>query len=299
MAYSYARLPNAGLGNRLFSWARSVVYAHIHSLTVIEPTWSQIKIGPLLRREQDARLYFGLFQSAPHYLRGLRKYWLLATGSKITEPSDLQTSISTTSSNTIILFETWRDYFTPLVGWNTYLLEELCTITRPEHLRAVEQLGSIPVALHIRRGDFTTPTNENDLHTKGAVRTPLEWYQQVLTLIRTHSGTSAPAYIFSDGREEELAPLLSMPDVRLARTGSAIGDLLALSKASVILGTGGSTFTAWAIYLGKMPSVVHPGQSLNWYGLRHNDDTYLDVFDPNSPDPRFLQQATERLKRVF
>lgn len=297
MAYCYARLPNAGLGNRLFSWARSIVYAHIHTLQVIEPTWSQVKLRRLLRRERDARLYFGLFRPAPHYIRGWQKYWYLSTHAKVAEPDDLQKMVST-SPQIIVTFEGWRDCFTPLVGWNDLLYRELLAITRPEHLRTIEQLAPIPIALHIRRGDFTTPANKDEMHTKGAVRTPLEWYKEVLNLIRSHIGTSVPAFIFSDGSEEELAPLLAMPDIHLARTGSAIGDLLALAKASVLLGSGGSSFTAWATYLGKMPSVVHPGQALSWFGLRHTDDTYLDSFDPNSPNPQFLKQATERIKSM-
>ena len=47
------RLGGAGLGNILFPWASSVVYAKEHNLSRIQTTWSSVKLGPFVRKEKD------------------------------------------------------------------------------------------------------------------------------------------------------------------------------------------------------------------------------------------------------
>src|ERR1035441_7562623 len=66
-----------GLGNLLFPWARFVLATKERGLTPIAPTWPAIKIGTLLRKELDARFYFGLFQAGPGHVVGWRKLWLV------------------------------------------------------------------------------------------------------------------------------------------------------------------------------------------------------------------------------
>jgi hypothetical protein len=62
-----------------------------------------------------------------------------------------------------------------------------------------------------------------------------------------------PIYIFSDGKEKELQPLLAL-GAKLYRSGSDITDLLAMSAASILVGSN-STYSRWAVFLGNMPSI--------------------------------------------
>ena len=76
--YVYARLSSwdfgvlrvfgAGLGNLLFPWARSMVLARSAGLIPIFPTWPQLKLGPIFRRERDARTYQDLFRPTSEYI---------------------------------------------------------------------------------------------------------------------------------------------------------------------------------------------------------------------------------------
>jgi len=63
--------------------------------------------------------------------------------------------------------------------------------------------------------------------------------------------------VFSDGTDEQLAPVLSLPGVR--RAAPAVVDLIRMSRARVLVTTGTSSFSAWAAYLGGMPTPWYPG----------------------------------------
>ena len=57
-----ANLPHGGLGSRLFAWANSVVFSYKNNIPLLSPRWYQLKtIGPFLRKEEDKRMYFNLF----------------------------------------------------------------------------------------------------------------------------------------------------------------------------------------------------------------------------------------------
>lgn len=67
-------------------------------------------------------------------------------------------------------------------------------------------------------------------------------------------------------------------------------DLFALSKCNLILGTGGSTFSAWASFLGIIPILTIPGQSFDFWKLINNDDHWIDTYDPESPNSQKLSR---------
>ena len=70
------RIGGAGLGNMLFTWAKSIVYAKNNNLIFIPPTWNSLKIGPMLRGEFDKRFYNNLFKNDPSF-SVFKKFWVL------------------------------------------------------------------------------------------------------------------------------------------------------------------------------------------------------------------------------
>ena len=70
------RLGGAGLGNILFPWATALVYARNNNLQRIQTTWRNLKIGTLLRKERDKRMYMNLFTNVDR-ISGIKKFWLL------------------------------------------------------------------------------------------------------------------------------------------------------------------------------------------------------------------------------
>jgi hypothetical protein len=126
---------------------------------------------------------------------------------------------------------------------------------------------------------------------KGAIRTPLSWFSASVRAIRDMIGFPATAYVVSDGTPEDLHELLGLPNMILVRPGCAISDLLTLARCRVLIGSGGSSFSAWASFLGQMPTISHPGQSLGWFKLGASGDPYVGEFEPSSPPENFAKQV--------
>lgn len=258
---------------------------------MLAPRWEQFKLGPILRRETDWRIYGGLFRPAPDEITGIRKRWLTSTLPAIPEPAhNLMDSSVVLPSDAILEFSEMRDHFAPLYGHRGVILEELRKVVRPQWIRAASLTPLEPIGLHVRRGDFAAPTTPDDLRTRGAMRTPISWFVETLALFRRELGFVAPAFVVSDGRPEELAELLSMPSVRLINTRSAISDLLLLARARLLIGSGGSSFSAWASYLGAIPTVSIAGQSLEWFKLRHENGAFVGAVDSDHVDPALINQ---------
>jgi hypothetical protein len=290
MMYCRAVLPRAGLGNRLLPWARCRLFSLLHNAPMLSPRWAQFKVGQLLRGEHDTRFYHNLFRRRQGDITGISKTWLRVCSAETDEPETLAI-VGNGTQDVVVRFEGLRDYFLQLTGWDEQLHQELRAITREHWLRTVNSITDIPIAIHVRRGDFAEPENDQELRTKGNLRTPLLWFIRCLDLIRDAAGACVRAVVVSDDNEDALEGLLVRRDVRFVRTGSAISDLLVLAKAKILVASGGSSFSAWASFLGQMPTISHPGQSMTWFKLKNRRGYYLGEFDPASPVVAFLEQA--------
>jgi hypothetical protein len=263
---------------------------------MLAPFWAQLKIGPLLRGESDSRLYYDLFHRNQSDIAGLQRLWVRLRATAAPEPEDLGAHSNLGSSSCVLItFSGLADYFRRLLGWESFLYEQLLAITWPRWKLLAGQPLKGPIAIHIRRGDFATPQSPEELRTRGSVRTPLTWFVETLTAVRRAVADQVPAYVVSDGTRDELAGILQLKNVDLVRTGSAIGDLLLLARAKVLIGSGGSSFSAWASFLGQMPTVTVPGQSLSWFKLSNSGRRYFGEFDPVNPEYRFLDQVKTAL----
>ena len=116
---------------------------------------------------------------------------------------------------------------------------------------------------------------------------PIEWYIQVLEAVRRHTGHAHRARVFSDGTEAELAPLLSLPGVQRVEYGSSIADMLALSRARLLIASG-STFSMWASFLHQAPTVWYPGK---WQQRLHERDDTEFEWSPGNALPAWLDAA--------
>jgi Glycosyl transferase family 11 len=213
---------------------------------MLAPAWAQLKLGPIVRGEIDYRLYHNLFRHHPAYVSGLKRTLVRVVASEVKEPPALGSPVG--GAGTIIVrFEGQAAAFAPLTGWREHLYRELHAITRNRWLDAVDRFPQVPIGVHVRCGDFVPPVSVKDLQTKGNIRTPLAWFVDCLEAIRKAVDAPVRAYVVSDGRPSELKELLATPNVVLARTGSAISDLLLLARARVLVASG-SSFSAWASF---------------------------------------------------
>jgi hypothetical protein len=144
----------------------------------------------------------------------------------------------------------------------------LLKIARPQHLEAFSDPDPAPIAIHVRRGDFVQRTHYADMMNTDNSVLPLEWYIDALQAVRSVTGRATPAYVFSDGTGDELAPLLALPAVRRMDFGSGLGDMLGLSRSRLLIASG-STFSMWGSYLGQVPAIWHPRKLLQHVLIEH------------------------------
>jgi hypothetical protein len=272
-----------GLGNRLLPWARCVIYARQHNLPMLATRWAQVPIGSFLRRDAEPRIYANLFTSQKDEVTGWHRAHVKARARKLPEPDNLSEAVHTGPGFNLVAFAGLGKQFQPLNGWHDLVRRQLVAITRPIWREKAQATPAPFIGLHVRRGDFARITDETNLSKVDNTITPLEWFIESLKAVRAHSSLAIPAVVTSDGTPEELEPLLKIDGVRLVSTGSAIGDILLLSRASLLLASG-SSFSAWASYLGQMPTLHHPEQSLaRLFRLEGGPGQFVGPFDPSNP----------------
>jgi len=258
------RFGGPGLGNLLFPWARSVAFANRHGLPRINSTWKTVKIGPMLRGEFDKRTYNDLFQE--HETEGLRKFFLLNFAERVSEQEAHKALENTGKRPAVIWFEGMEGLFEPILDDFEVVKKELHKMVTDTHKKAADSFQADGISVHIRMGDFQEAPSEEVLRS-GAwnYRLPQKWYKTTIEKIREAAAKELPVYIFSDGKDEELTELLSLPNTRRVFFGSAIADMLALSKSPLLIASA-STFSMWASYLGRMPVI--------WYPTLHRQKLY-------------------------
>ena len=129
-------------------------------------------------------------------------------------------------------------------------------MTRPQHKTGLQHGDTPSISIHIRLGDFASP-GEGMEPGEPCVRVPLGWYVAKIAALRSVLGP-LPVHVFSDGADDELREILALPNSHRLTFGSALADMLALSRAPVLVASPGSTFAVWAAYLGRMPVIWYP-----------------------------------------
>ena len=246
--YIYPKLPSvhhfiirfmgSGLANCLFIYARAIVLSEKNKIPLINPSWIQFNIGPYLRNEKDKRHYNGLFKSfGKSYVA---KNWLLLTQKKNIETTNLDNF-----KRGILYVEGLKNYFEDIRFSSDVVKKHLLSIVNQKDLKVYKQQNEKFVGVHVRLGDYSLDS-----------RTNLEWFIEQIKFIQSNAKEEITFYIFSDGSEEELVALTNISNCKLVFFGSALADILVLSKASLILASD-STFSAWSAYLGQVPIVFN------------------------------------------
>lgn len=266
-----------GLGNMLFPVARCVVFARRLGLKVISPTWTSIRLGPILRNEKDKRFYSGLFKDELG-ISGLRKALILNAAQFLPESEEAvrEALRKNEARPRVVVFKGMEGWFSAFLEEHEFVRSELLRIVRPEQLARLEGFTGEGIGVHVRLGDFLQAPEPGSGPLLANRRTPMSWYVETIAKVRRFLGRDVKVFLFSDGRDEELSELLALPEVRRVHFGSAISDILALSRCRLLMVSGGSSFGMWAGYLGRGPGVwypshhakkIYPDEGLFWDGL--------------------------------
>jgi len=261
----YPLVGRFGLAHSMMAWARCIAWCRSNGISMLAPSWTYLKIGPYLRGERDKRQYTKLFDFTGYHT-GLRRAWILATHPRVDARSVVSRQRHAVGRRLVVFrnadtFAEQRSLFqSELMGHSQMLHQEIRAVTRVHHLPPAP--AGRHVAIHVRRGDFIAPASESELSGGGRNRqTPIEWYREILCGLRRHCHADVPAIVYSDGTDEELAEILSLPNVARSSATAAITDLLAIAQADLLLASG-SGFSIWGSFLGQVPRICFPGQLL-------------------------------------
>lgn len=229
------RAPGPGLGNLLFPWARAVLLAERDGGRLINPTWRNIKLGPILRRESDLRTYGDLF----HHRSPKSFFADLATKilhqDKISEEEYLRNP-----RPALVIIEGERGHFSDLFGAGSLLHAKLTQLVRnpPDRRRG-------GIAMHVRMGDFQETGEE--VYSRNS-RVALSWFVAEAGRLRKRLG-DIPIKIFTDDTTGAARRAFSsVENLTFAAPGTAIQDILSIASAQHIV-CSNSTFSLWGVFL--------------------------------------------------
>lgn len=253
--YIYPDIGRPGLANSLLPLGRAVVLSHRTGVPLLAPQWARFRIGPYLRGERDKRDYWRFMRADPSDVRGLLRLAVLAASKRTPETNALDELARTgglTSGGTVVV-SGLGEYFIPLRGHGALLRASFTRRVTDDALTAAKPGQGTFIAAHVRRGDFTL----NPSHV-----TPLEWFVDRIQAMRSVVGANTPVYVVSDGDRDDLALLLALPGVERWTGRSAPDEMLLLSDARVVIGSGSSTFSMLGAFLGDVPLIMPPRGNL-------------------------------------
>mgnify|MGYP000016100115 CR=1 FL=1 len=253
-SYGFPNLPNSGLANMLITWADCYIWCKDLEVKQIAPLWRKIRIGPYIRGERDKRQYQRLFSNGKK-INGITRLLLMLVSTKVSAEEVRKPNYEKKSSlfPTMVTFSSMNNLHR-LNGRHNEILKEIYNITKPKYWPT--ELPKAFIGIHIRRGDFGEKSNEIK---QTNFRIPIEWYIEALAQIRQGLGYDFPVVVFSDGTDQEIEPILSLPNVSRSPCTESISDLLAISKATVLI-TSRSSYSLFGAFLGQVPSVWYLGK---------------------------------------
>ena len=293
--YALPVLGRYGLTHGLLAWARCQIWCQQTGATMLAPFWFKLRVGPYLRGERDKRNYFLLFKPG-NAVGGARRLFALAGAKKIEVGPQWPESPIRPAGTVVMRFhnalkDNEKKSFAQIIGHGQFLRSELLAMTRPRFRPATPAASFI--AIHVRMGDFTPVSSNGQIANSSNAQLPIGWYVDRLAALRGQLGGSVPAIVFSDGSDEQLAPLLDLDDVSRAPRQQSVTDLLQIGLGAALIASG-SGFSLWGAFLGSTPRIAHPGQAI----VPIDTDPTRDIesaFGAGIP-PSFIEHVRQRLR---
>ena len=254
-----AKLPNAGLGNCLFVWAKATVFSENNQLSLYTIGWNRFHIGPWLRGERVKRSYNSYFkQKSSISIWLVTKFGIYLSNKTILNPAIV--SMGVLKNTDYIIFDRlphWSDYFQGIKEHRFLVKTALFKNLSPSIHLILSKQTNPEIGVHVRLGDFRELREGENFAKIGLVRTPFDYFKMVIKAIRNLHDNEMSVTLFSDGHPHELSPLLQLPNVKLAPVNPDIVDLIQLSKSKIIITSASSTFSSWAGFLSDAALIIH------------------------------------------
>ena len=250
-------LPNAGLGNKLFVWARAAAFAEINNLDCHCLGWSIPRIGPMLRGERRNVCY-------GRYLKSNLCYELIGASRSVFYHKVYEPPVAEYKANKvghIFIYNkipAWNEYFVSIHNHRQIVIHRFFELPRSAVRKSISGERRPIVSVHIRCGDFRELREDEIFANSGNTRTPLTYFIEIIHLIRECSGSCVPITVFSDGTDDKLKPILMLENVARAAALSDFAHLMLMARSDVIVTSAGSTFSMWAGFLSNAAIILHP-----------------------------------------
>jgi hypothetical protein len=288
----------SGLGNTLFPWARSEIASERYSLSILAPVWCRLTSGggwitalkAFGSEKHTLRTYDGIFKEGTDLGSTGKNLLTLAYAAHLDENA-LPDFIETRKRYlrpVVFVFRDVRDRFASLADHQALIAARFSSALAERAKEPLASTRSPRFACHVRLGDFN-PASELNPITGHNARLPIEWYVALIKKVSAR-WPNLPIDLFSDGTDAELSELLRLPTVCRAGYGNAATDLLAMSRASLLI-CSGSTYSAWAAFLGQMPTIWFPGKQHSQLG-RVNLPSAVEMTG-NEPIPESFRCAVK------
>ena len=261
MIYANPIVGRTGLCNMLLPWARAEVFARKCGARILAPQWTNYFRTANFLHGERSRYYQNEFTNEG-YVKGVRRFCKICFGTHVPEKD-----FDSRMDDVIVDFRGMDGFMASFFMEHDFIKERLLAITNPYLLKRVDQLSRERfIGVHIRRGDFL----------RVGLDIEDEWYVTAIRKAQEMAG-DMPIRVFSDASPAGLMNIVrSFGDrVTIMPPGAALQDLLTLAASTVMVGTSRSSFSYWAIYLGQMPSVLHPVY------LQKPDRLYVNNEKPN------------------
>lgn len=283
------KLPKAGLGNQLFPLMKAHVFAHLNQMPIIVTNYHQLKIGPWLRNDRSKRNYTGFFTFQKSIIGELLDKWKLSKFEN--DLQQIEPGVKKITHNipgSSYLFSAmphYTKYFEGLNGNRELVIQLLYEIISPDIKNRLNNFESPAIGVHIRRGDFREPSVGEALGNRGILRTPENYFVNMIESIRRVHGSNLKVNIFSDASKSELTEIFKMPNIEMAEVNNDLEDLLLLSKSKMIIASAGSTFSYWAGFLSDSPIIIHP----TYVGIKIRPEDVRDILFEGAYDEKNTQ----------
>jgi hypothetical protein len=276
---------------------------------MFSPQWAHLRGASITRGGINYKnalrkiLLFDNFNAAPDEVKGLKKIFLRKS-CKILTVSTLDEAYNVSrdcNKNLLISFAGHTAHtFDDLWIHRDAIYSSLKLITKKKWYSESHILSQPFIGINVRMGnDFKKASGMKDFldNRIDYLRTPLDWYVKSLRKTREITGSDYTAIVISDGTEKDLQLLLNEPNVIFSKSESAIGDLLTLTNASVLIGAGRSSFSAWASFLAKIPTITIPGSDLQGFHVSKDcEEHFVGELDPENPSLAFCDSLKDLKK---
>jgi hypothetical protein len=293
MQYIKTDYPRAqGLCNRLFPIARAIVYQHLFGGRILHPSLAHFRSAPFRLGGIDYKKSFRKILLFDNFNLSDDKKYLSRTATFIIDHKSKANSIIADrcdthidADNCLIIFEGShheKHHFIDLYPYREIIKSELLSICKQKWQHLINNIQPYPIGLNIRLGnDFRSSSSKEDFKNVPFIKTPINWFIDTLLEIRKCAGYDVEAKIVTDGTARQLERILSLPNVTLLETPCAMTDLFALSKCQILLGSGDSSFCAWASFLAKIPTLTRVGRGLERFQLIADKTHWVEQYDPD------------------